>query len=636
MKHIIVGTAGHIDHGKTTLIKRLTGIDTDRLKEEKVRGITIELGFAYFDLPSGKRAGIVDVPGHERFIKHMLAGATGMDIVILVIAADEGVMPQTKEHLHILSFLNIKKGIVVITKADTIDDPEWLELLKEEIKDEIKGTFLEEAPIISLSAATGQGIDELINTIDKIAEEVESKDINGPLRIPIDRVFTMTGFGTVITGTLFEGHIKVGQEVEIYPTGLRTRIRNIQVHGQKVEEAYAGQRVALNLAGLKVDDLERGNVIASLDTLKATMILDVRFKMVKDFDRKLRNRERLRLHLGSKELLCRGIILDADDVQNGEECLMQLRLEEPTVARKDDRYVLRTYSPVHLIGGGRVIDSNPKKKKRFRDNVIKELKEKEIGSRGDILEGLIKRESSNLPFKDNIYKMFGGSNEAFEEELEELMENEKVISITINKNEVLLHKDFISLTRDKIIDELKSYHQRNPLKTGIAKEELRTKILKEGNPKAFDSILLIFEGEDLLEIKNHIVLNKGYVPSLSKEQEVLSKEIQSILIMGGFSPPSLKELEEEFKDKSVVEILSFLQGQGDIIRVSDDIIFHKNIIQRGKDILTENFPDRQLFSLAQARDLMGSSRKYILPLLEYFDSIKFTRRTGDNRIVASK
>ncbi|WP_305781724.1 selenocysteine-specific translation elongation factor [Caloramator sp. E03] len=350
MQHIVIGTAGHIDHGKTTLIKALTGRDTDTLKEEKERGISINLGFTYFDLPSGKRAGIVDVPGHEKFIKNMLAGVGGIDVVLLVIAADEGVMPQTVEHVNILELLDIKRGIVVLTKKDLVDD-EWIKMITEDIKKFLNSTFLKDAPIIPVSSVTGFGLDLLTKTIDDMTEKVEERDTVTDFRLPIDRVFTISGFGTVVTGTLISGVIKEGDSCEIYTKGIKTKIRSIQVHENPVKEAFAGQRVAVNLASIKTDEVERGDVVSKIGAMENSLILDCRLKYLKDAPKSLKNRDRIRIYHGTSEILGRVIILDKEIVNPGDTALIQIRLEKSIAARRGDKYVIRSYSPMHTIGG---------------------------------------------------------------------------------------------------------------------------------------------------------------------------------------------------------------------------------------------------------------------------------------------
>ncbi|WP_406242280.1 selenocysteine-specific translation elongation factor [Tissierella carlieri] len=362
MKHVIIGTAGHIDHGKTTLIRAITGRNTDRLKEEQERGISIELGFTYFDLPSGQRAGIIDVPGHEKFVKNMLAGVIGIDIVLLVVAADEGIMPQTLEHLHILDLLGIKKGFVVLTKSDLVDS-EWIDMVEEEVREEIKGTFLEDTPIIRASSTTKMGIEKIINLIDGYAAELKDRDVDDMPRLPVDRVFSISGFGTVVTGTLLSGQLKIGDEVQVFPGDKKARIRTLQVHDQDASIAYGGQRVAANLAGLKKEDIDRGDTIAPVNSMNDTMMLDVKIKLLKDIDRYIDNRTRLRLYIGTKEVLCRVVLLDKEEIGPGDEAYAQLRLEEEVVAKRGDKFIIRFYSPMFTIGGGEILEPNPKRKK---------------------------------------------------------------------------------------------------------------------------------------------------------------------------------------------------------------------------------------------------------------------------------
>lgn len=427
MKHVIIGTAGHIDHGKTTLIKAITGRETDRLKEEQERGISIELGFTYFDLPSGQRAGIIDVPGHEKFIKHMLAGVIGIDIVLLVVSAEEGIMPQTVEHLSILDLMGIKKGFVVLTKSDLVDS-EWIDMVEEEVRDEIQGTFLEKAPIIRVSSTTKMGIEDTINLIEEYTKELEDKDIDDMPRLPVDRVFSISGFGTVVTGTLLSGKFKVGDEIQVFPGDTKARIRTLQVHDEDATIAYGGQRVAINLAGLKKEDVDRGNIIAPIGSMTDTMMADVKIKLIKGINRTIDNRTRLRLYIGTKEVLCRIVLLDKEQLEPGEEGYAQLRLEEEIVAKRGDKFILRFYSPMFTIGGGEILEPNPTKKKRFDEKTIKELEVKEMGSPTDIIENIIEDKSKDFPTTKDIAVFTAMLEENVREEVQKLILDEKVIS----------------------------------------------------------------------------------------------------------------------------------------------------------------------------------------------------------------
>ncbi|RLC28530.1 MAG: selenocysteine-specific translation elongation factor, partial [Deltaproteobacteria bacterium] len=407
MKQIILGTAGHIDHGKTSLIKALTGIDTDRLKEEKQRGITIELGFAHFELPGGQVIGIVDVPGHEKFVKNMVAGATGIDLVALVIAADEGVMPQTKEHLEICQLLDIRHGLVILTKIDMVD-ADWMELVREDVREYLSGTFLADAPVVEVSSVTGRGLPELTRTLETLAAEVPEKDIGHIFRIPVDRVFTMKGFGTVITGTSISGRIQTGDEITIYPQGLNAKIRGLQVHNREVDRVRAGLRTAVNLQGVEKAVIRRGDVLATKEALRVTYMVDVRLDLLDSAPRKLKNRARVRFHSGTSEIMARVVLLDREELMPGESCFAQVRLDEPTAVLKDDRFVIRSYSPVRTIGGGAVLNALPgRKKKRYSDAVMSQMNVLHTGGLSELIELFVSLgrfegiEQGELPFLTN-------------------------------------------------------------------------------------------------------------------------------------------------------------------------------------------------------------------------------------------
>lgn len=437
MKNIIIGTAGHIDHGKTALIRALTGKETDRWEEEKRRGITIDLGFTYFDLPSGDRAGIIDVPGHEKFVNNMLAGVIGMDLVMLVVAADEGMMPQTREHVDIMSQLGVEKSIVVLNKCDLVDD-EWKELVKEEIKEELIGSVFEKANMIEVSAMTGEGIDNLIKEIVYMTQdEVTEKDINTIARLPIDRSFSISGFGTIVTGTLISGSIKKDDELEIYPTGKKAKIRSIQVHGKDVKECFAGQRSAINISNLKKDEIKRGCVLAPPNSLEDTMMLDVKLNVLNSSERILSNRCRLHLFTGTSEVLCRAVLLDTEEAAPGDSCYAQLRLEEKIAVRRGDKFIVRFYSPLETVGGGVILDANPTKKTPFNKDQLEEIKRKEEGSHSDIVELLVKKHPEMITIKE-IGKLTGLSIEEVNECINELKEENLVLTYEMKKDVYVL------------------------------------------------------------------------------------------------------------------------------------------------------------------------------------------------------
>ena len=454
MKHIIIGTAGHIDHGKTTLIRALTGKDTDTLKEEKKRGISINLGFTFFDLPSGKRAGIIDVPGHEKFIKNMLAGATSIDVVLLVIAADEGIMPQTREHLEILQLLRVKKGIIVLTKCDTVD-LEWLELMKEEIREDVKNTFMEKADILCVSSKTGEGIDSLVEKIDNCTEDIESRDTEGHFRLPIDRVFSVSGFGTVVTGTIISGRVMEGDVVELYPSGIASKVRGIQVHEQSVSFAEAGQRCAINLSNVKVEDIERGNVLSSENIMAPSLMIDCKIDYLKSCEKPLVNRQRIRIYHGTSEILGRVVLLDKEELEPGESAYVQIRLENTITAQKNDRFVIRSYSPMDTIGGGFIIEPCPKKAKRFDKEYISEIKVKEKGSISDVMDNVIKNISSDYPDENMILKNLGKNIDNLSDKLSELEKEKKIISLKNGEKNIFIHSSFLQ-TKSEMLQQILS------------------------------------------------------------------------------------------------------------------------------------------------------------------------------------
>lgn len=633
MSNVIIGTAGHIDHGKTTLIRALTGIETDRLKEEKKRGITIELGFAYFDLPNGKKAGIVDVPGHERFIKNMLAGVSGIDLVLLVIAADEGIMPQTQEHLDILSILDVQKGIVVLTKSDLVDD-EWLSLVKEEIREKVSGTFLENAPVIPVSAVEGSGIDELKNHITALTENVEEKDITEPLRLPIDRVFTMSGFGTVVTGTLIEGTIMEKQALMIYPKGLEAKVRSIQVHGKNVQKAYAGQRVAINLTGVKKDDISRGDILAEENSMKNSMIVDIKLNLLKSSKRKIEHWNRLRFYHGTKEILCRIALLDKDELNPGESCYAQLRLEEETACKYGDRFVVRYYSPLETIGGGIVLDPNAVKHKRANEDVINDLMAKSEGNKDVIIENTLRKASSNLPDIKFITVQTGLPEKLVEETLDNFIKDEIAVRFS---NGVLMHRDFIEESEEALTTFLSKFHKKNPLKAGVSKEEIRSRFFNKTKGKLFDEILEHYSKSKVLQVSSDLVAINGFEVKLSKEQLVLRDKIIEIYKENEFKPPVFKDLinhvNTRVKDKDLRDIVDVMVGLELLVKISEDILLDIDAYNKAKKLLVDFITENKSISLAEFRDILNTSRKYVVPILEHFDSIKLTRRMEDKRVL---
>lgn len=635
MKNVIIGTAGHIDHGKTTLIKAITGRETDRLKEEKERGISIELGFTYFDLPSGRRAGIIDVPGHEKFIKNMLAGVMGIDIVILVIAADEGIMPQTKEHLDILNLLGIEKGLVVLTKSDLVDE-EWLALVEEDVKDGIKGTFLENNPIIPVSSTTKLGINEVIKVIDGLTEEIKERDISETAILPVDRVFSMSGFGTIVTGTLSAGKFEIGDEIQVFPGHKTGRIRSIQVHGADSDIAYGGQRVAINIAGLKKSEIERGNVIAPIGSMEATMMIDVKLKLLEDSQRIIDNRTRLRLYIGASEVLCRVVFLDREQLTPGESCYAQLRLEEEIVAKRGDRFIIRFYSPMMTIGGGEILEPNPPKRKRFDEDVIKELEIKEKGEVLDIIEKIIKDKSKILPTVKDISTLTVMTEEKVEEAIEKLEKTNKVLTFSLLKDLHIIHVDYGKYLSDKIKDELEKFHKNNPLKAGMPKEEIRSKYLGSAKQKLGDKFISkLIEDGVVKQINGNLAL-KNFEVKFNLIQEEIKEKIEKEFMKNKFIPLRKEELFNVLKDdeKTIDQVYEALIDIGILIRLKEDNIVHKDAYLEAVELMRKYIKDNGSISVAQLRDLLNTNRKFAISFMEYLDDLKITKRVGDVRLLS--
>lgn len=629
MKNIIVGTAGHIDHGKTTLIKALTGRNTDRWEEEQRRGITIDLGFTYFDLKNGDRVGIIDVPGHEKFINNMVAGVVGMDLVLLVVAADEGIMPQTREHMDILGLLGIKKSILVINKCDLVDE-EWLELVEEEIQEELEGTFLEGAPVVKVSAATGQGLDELTDTIQQLmSDEVVAKDTQTIPRLPIDRAFTLSGFGTIITGTLISGTITREDVLEMYPIGKESKIRNIQVHGQNQDKCYAGQRVAINLSNVKKKEIRRGCVLAPKNSMKNTDLLDVKLKVLEDSMRILTNHERLHLYTGTSEILCRAVLLDKEQIGPGEEGLVQLRLEEEIAVKRGDRFVVRFYSPMETIGGGIVLEPNPVRKKRFDAQAIEELKKKESGSLGDVMELQIKEHGDTMITLAELAKVMAHSVDELKEYLEELEESGTIFVFPMKKDTYLWHRDSEFAVRQKIEETLQKYHSEHPYRYGMKKAEIHNTFLKKIKPNIFDAYIERMTGENVYGRREEYLSLPGY--EVPKDAMYLQTEklIEDTFEKAGYDFVRFSEIDfGKIPRQTAEDVVLMMIDEGKVIRINEEMFTMKHLMDEAKGKIQNHLKEENLITIAQVRDMFSTSRKSAKPILEYMDSIKVTKKTG--------
>jgi selenocysteine-specific elongation factor len=636
MKQIILGTAGHIDHGKTTLIKTLTGVDLDRLKEEKARGITIQLGFTSLSLPSGQKVGIVDVPGHEKFVRNMVAGVGGIDFVLFVIAGDEGIMPQTREHLEICQLLRIKRGIIAVTKSDLVDE-EWLQLVKDEIREFTKCGFLENAPVIPLSSVTGQGVPDLLAALDTIAREVEERTSEEIFRLPIDRIFTMKGFGTVVTGTLIAGSISTGDNVEILPERIEAKIRGIQAHNQKVEKATAGLRTAVNLQGVDKDYLERGNVLVPAKTLKSTSRIDVTMEHLPSAPKSLKNRSRVRFHSGTSEVLARVILLGQEELPPGGSSFVQLKLEKPAILLPKDRFVIRSYSPVLTIGGGEILDAHPHKHKRLSPETVSQLHAIQEGS--DKEKIYLFTSDSGLAGLDlsQLIPRTGKTSSQISLLLNELIKEGRIILIDKETQKVISshkHEEIKSL----LLEQIRSYHLKFPLKKGMPKEELKSKFPQLTDPRLFNHLVNDLGHSSLITAEKDKLWLREHKPVLKDSQIKLQDTIAKIYLKGNLTPPSFKELIEQLSsnEKETKSIIALLTADDVVVKVKENLWFHREALDTLKKNLLGFIKDHGEITTPQFKDLTQTSRKYAIPLLEYFDQLKVTIRVGDKRILREK
>ena len=628
---IILGTAGHIDHGKTALIKALTGVDTDRLKEEKLRGITIELGFASLTLPNGQLLGIVDVPGHERFVRHMVAGASGMDLVALIIAADEGVMPQTREHLEICQLLKVRQGLVVVTKTDLVDQ-DWLDLVEEDILKFLRGTFLEHAPLVRFSAVTGQGRDDLLATLSRLSQTVGSKPATGIFRLPIDRVFTIKGFGTVVTGTAISGVLRVGETVMIYPPGLKARVRNLQVHGANVEEARAGARTAINLQGLEKSILERGMVVATPDSLQPSRRLDARLKVLSSAPQPVKNRQRIRLHTGTDEQTAQIIILSQEELKPGEGGFVQFRLTRPLALKPGDRLVIRRLSPALTLGGGQILHVRPPHHRRFQPAVLEGLTLLETGSEADQLRFYLQEAGISGRSGQELAQVINFDLQALNRMLAQLGQQGQIIPYDAESRRYVL-ATWVQQLKDQIQQQLYEFHQRQPLKMGLPKEELRRKLPPAMDVRLFNYILQELERQQLVVVDRELVRQASHRIVLAEEQENLLQLLENLYQQGGLTPPTLKDtLAVLHTDQSrAQELINLLVAQARLVKVKEGLFFHQQTMAALKHTLVCYLKDRGEISVPQFKELTSTSRKYTIPLLEYFDATRITVRVGDLR-----
>lgn len=624
--NVIIGTAGHIDHGKTTLIKALSGIETDTTQEEKDRGMSINLGFAYFDLPSGKRCGVVDVPGHEKFIKNMLAGVSGINLVLLLVDSREGIMPQTKEHIDILTLLGIENYIIVLTKIDLVEE-EYRELVKEDIREFTKNSPLENAPILEVDSISKKGLDTLLETIDKKTDDIEARNIEKNARLNVDRAFQVKGFGTVVTGTLTEGVVNVGDELVIYPKEIKTKVRNIQVHSQDVEQATAGQRTAINLANIKFEDVRRGDTLATAGSLTKTYMVDTEIRLIKDDRANLELWDRVRVYIGTVEVMARVVPLGTDELIAGGSGFVQLRLEEEVAVKNYDKFIIRTYSPMVTIGGGVILDSNPKKHSRFNEEILDKLKVQLEGNSSDLIANYVLSHQDYIVAKDKLVKDLQLPKEEVEADINQLIEN----GVVYNTKLGIIHKKKYDEVLDKLKSMLLDYHKRYKLKVGIPKVEVVSKF-KISSKEILELIDLFIQNNEV-RLEGNLVAEKDFVVNYDKKQLAEKERIERELLKGGFTPPTIKELTNGVK--ASIELLDSLVDNT-IVRLDADLVLHKDILDEAIKKVQEHFKTNEQMGLAEFRDLSGSSRKYSMAILEYIDKLGITKRVENYRVLAKK
>ena len=636
MHSLIVGTAGHIDHGKSALVRALTGVDPDRLPEEKRRGITIDLGFADLELDD-LRIGFVDVPGHERFVKNMLAGAHGIDLLALVIAADEGVMPQTREHFDICRLLGVSNGLVVITKTDLVDE-EMLVLVEDDARELIAGSFLENAPLVSVSSRTGAGMDQLKSQLVDLGKRVPPRSKDFTTRLPIDRAFSMKGFGAVVTGTLISGRITEGEELELLPLRVNVRVRGLQVHNKSVHDAHAGQRTAVNLAGVDTAQIERGMVLAPAGRLRPTHIVDAWIDVLPGASRAVRSRSRVRFHLGATEVLGRVRVLGGSSVEPGNGGLAQLRLEAPVVAVHGDRFILRSYSPAETIAGGVIVDPFATKHRgREMDHALELLRLLMRDERAAKFEGFVRAAGVRGVRLADLAAATGWTNEVLANVAAGVQKHGSVIEV----GGLYIARDSFDRLSTALIAELERHHKREPLARGMLRETLREKVFTHSAPELFNGVVARLEGEGKVVSEKDIVRSSAHSVGLSDKDIELSNRIEQIYLAAGVEAPSLDDAMTKANVPAAQraqarKLLQLLLDDRKLVRIQGEMFMHSKVIEDLKTKLltyaSQHEPDR-LIDVPAFKDLAGVSRKYAIPLLEYFDRAQITRRAGDKRLI---
>jgi selenocysteine-specific elongation factor len=627
-RQVVIGTAGHVDHGKTTLTRALTGIDTDRLKEEKERALSIDLGFAPLTLPGGRAASVVDVPGHERFIKNMVAGVTGMDVVVLVIAADEGVMPQTREHLDIVTLLDVSAGLVALTKIDMVE-PDWLSLMKGEVAESLKGTPFEGVPIVPCSGVTGEGVEELRERLGELAEEAVARDSKAPLMLAVDRVFVMKGFGTIVTGTVSRGRAQVGDEVEILPHGRRSRVRSIQVHGSDVPEALAGHRAALNLQGVTAEEVARGDVIAHPGSLSPSSMLDVSLRVLEHAAAPLEYWDRVRVHLGTSEVIGRVVLLgEAQALAPGESGFVQLRLESPVATTEGAHCVLRTYSPARTFAGGQVVDPTPPKHRgRARRAVAQDLEARREGSPDDLLDRAIAAMPGPAPTVELLSAAALHDTEENRDLIDARLEDGRLVGL---HGGLLASAESVRAAEAKVAETIGAFHHQHPLRAGVDRGEIRRRLGALPSPLARAALERLIASGQVVALDSDRVRMASHTPALDDRGRAAAEALLAAAKAEeylGIEPQAAESLDYP----AGAELIQYWVESGDLVRVGDRYL-HSGVLERARGIIVDLLRGSDGVKISEIRDALDSSRKAVVPLMEHFDQVGVTRRRGDERI----
>lgn len=630
MQPVTVGTAGHIDHGKSALVRALTGVDPDRLAEEQRRGMTLDLGFAHLDLPSGRRIGIVDVPGHEALIHNMLAGAGGIDLVMLVVAADEGAMPQTREHLDILRFLRLRGGVIVLTKIDLVSDPEWIAAVQDDLARLIAGTVLEDAPVVRVSARTGAGLPDLVATLDRLVATVPLRPADGPVRLPIDRSFTMQGFGTVVTGTLWSGTIRAGDQLTVLPDARDVRVRGVQVHSEAVPAASAGSRVAVNLSGLEKDDVARGDVLVTPGAFRPTERLDVRLRLLPGAVA-VRHSSRLHVYLGAGATVGRVALVDRARLEPGAEGLAQLRLERPVVAVHGDRFVVRRYSPPQTLGGGVVLDAAPPARRRGTRTAEALEAVDQAGPSALVVAAVAARGQVGMVATDAAAAA-GLDGPSAAGALKAALADGRLMEL----DDRVFARSIADDVQARVEGALRSHHERMPWRLGMPKEDLKSHIAGGGGDRLFDATLDELRRSGRVADRRGLIILAGHTPRVTEADQRVRAALLASIERNDASPPTLDDLHRLGDHAAVDRMLQALIDDGAIVHVNPELRFAAPAVERVRGIVVEMLQSGREVTVATLRDRLQTSRKYALALLEYLDSVRVTRRVGDRRVLGAR